>query len=344
MSKEFFILSCIRRLREYGEGIVMADQSITGIKEAAKSNVYTLLCLSQRGPKDRREVAAVLGLNPQQLEATRGLEPGEGIVQLAGRFPYPVLLKFPYVKPKNISDKEIDRLNENDEFIQSLIKGVTPRHKSEEKTKIKKEADNKMKDVLLDIYNRFDIASNQRAKDLGLSAQSSVDIYNSIEKKQFVDPIRINLSGKRGGLSKYHLITDKGSKAINKPCIKKFSGGTGAKHIFLQKYLKKHLPNIGFKEIAIEKELSGKRIDLFCKYEELKIAIEICVTTIKTEYINVQKDIDSCDILIITTPDKKIQTKLEKEIYKNIPKDPKLKICVVHELLNKHESLIREIL
>lgn len=340
MAKESFIISCIRRLREYGEGMVMADQSISSLKETAKSNVYTILCLCQRGPKDRREAAGILGLNPQQAETTRGLEPGEGIVQLAGRFPYPLLLKFPYVKAKYISDKEIDRLNKNDEFIQSLIKDIKPRHKSEETTKRKEEVDDKIKDVLLDIYYRFDIASNQRAKDLGLSAQSSVDIYKLIEKEQFADPIHINLSGQRGGLSKYHLVTNRGANYIKKPPIERYSGGTGAKHIFLQKYLKKHLPDRGFKEIEIEKELSGKRIDLFCKYREQEIAIEICVSTIKTEYLNVKKDLDKCDLLLILCPDKKTKDKLEKELYQKIPKDPKINICIVHQLLNKPESQI----
>ena len=66
MSKESYIISCIRRLREYGEGIVLADQSISSLKDVVKSNVYTIISLSQSSQKDRREVSAVMGLNPQQ--------------------------------------------------------------------------------------------------------------------------------------------------------------------------------------------------------------------------------------------------------------------------------------
>ena len=85
MSKESFIISCIRRLREYGEGIVIADQSISSLKDTAKGNVYTILSLSQSGQKDKREAVNVLGLNSNQAEMINKLEPGEGIVRLVGR-------------------------------------------------------------------------------------------------------------------------------------------------------------------------------------------------------------------------------------------------------------------
>ena len=63
MSRETYIISCIRRLREYGEGIVLADQSISSLKDVVKSNVYTIISLSQSSQKDRREVSAVMGLS-----------------------------------------------------------------------------------------------------------------------------------------------------------------------------------------------------------------------------------------------------------------------------------------
>ena len=225
MSRESFIISCIRRLREYGEGIVLADQSISSLKEVAKSNVYTILSLSQRSQKDRRETIGALGLNQQQGDVTNTLEPGEGIIRLAGRFPYPLLLKFPYIKPKNITDEEIDEINAKSEIVQNLLSNVKKRKlkdkREDNKTGTTKIYDN-AKDMLLDIYNRFDVASTQRADNLSLSAETSNRIYKYIEKEQLVESIRLNLTGKRGGLSKYHVMTDKGAEIINKPPIKKY--------------------------------------------------------------------------------------------------------------------------
>ena len=111
-------------------------------------------------------------------------------------------------------------------------------------------------------------------------------------------------------------------------------------HFFLERYLKKHLPQIGFSCLEIEKSIGGKRIDVFGIYEGLKVGIEICVSTIKTEYLNVQKNKGKCDFLIIVTPDKKTKDKLDRELYQNIEPDKKLTTCVVHELLNHPEKII----
>ena len=92
--------------------------------------------------------------------------------------------------------------------------------------------------------------------------------------------------------------------------------------------------------MAIEKNIGGKRIDIFGIYEGLKVGVEICVSTIKTEYLNVHKDKEKCDFLIIVTPDKKTKDKLDRELYKEIEPDQNLTTCVVYELLNHPEKLI----
>ena len=109
---------------------------------------------------------------------------------------------------------------------------------------------------------------------------------------------------------------------------------------FLKDTLKKHLPEKGFSELEIEKNIGGKRIDLFGIYNGLKVGIEICVSTARTEFINIQKGIDKCDILIITTPDKKTKDKLSNELSKKIEITPNLKTCIVHELLNRPDKII----
>ncbi len=345
MNRESFIISCLRRLREYGEGMVLADQSISSLKEVAKSNVYTIICLSQSSQKDRREVMSVLGLNQQQCDATNRLKEGEGIIRLAARYPYPALLRFPFVKPQNITDSEIDRINRNDEVIQAMLSKVRFRKALDseaDKSRTVQKSHGKMdkvKDVLLDIYMRFDIAAHQRAIDLGMTAEASTRAYKYIEKELFVEPIRLNLTGKKGGLSKYYVLTNKGLDVIHKPPFKQ-SGGTGPMHFFLERYLKKHLSARGFKELMIEKDFCGKRIDLFGKYEELKVGIEICVSTIRTEHFNIQKDMDKCDILLIVCPDAKTKGKLEKHLGKQMLPNPRIRICAVHELFNKTRELI----
>lgn len=355
MSSESFVISCIRRAREYGEGIILADQCISTIKDVVKNNTYTTVGMSQIGQKDRREIINVLGLDAAQAAAFNLLAAGQGIVRLGGRYPFPQLITFPFIKPKNLSDKKLDEINKNDQRVRQLLSKVKPasniKHKPQvEPDRIPQYTESqatastnsmleKSKDMLRDISNRFDVTSTQRAKDFNLSASSADKIFKYIEREQLAEVVKLNLTGRRGGISNYFELTHKGYAAISRDAPKK-SGGTGSTHFYLEKYLKKYLPEQGFTNLCIEKMIGNKRIDLFGNYNDLKVGIEICVSTIRTEIINIQKDIDKCDVLIIVTPDKKTKDKLDRKLSGKIDSSQNVKTCVVHELLNHPEKLI----
>jgi len=356
-SGESFVISCIRRLREYGEAMVLADQCISTIKDVVKSNTYTTVGMSQTGQKDRREMINVLGLNPNQAQMVNFLDVGQGIIRLGGRYPFPQLIVFPFVKPKNISEKKLDEANAKDQRVRDLLNRVKPVSASigtyldfsqsipqytfnEEPAPKTDQMFEKSKEMLWDIFNRPDVTSTTRSADFSLSGSASDKIFKYIEQEQLVDVVRLNLTGGRGGTAKYYVLTSKGYDAISITPPKK-SGGTGASHFFLEKFFEKHLPSKGFSDVEVEKNIGGKRIDVFGTYETLKIGIEICCTTMRTEYLNFQKDIDYCDLVIITTPDKKTKTQLDSELIKKIEPSKKLRTCVVHELLNHPEKIIK---
>ncbi|MDM8535867.1 hypothetical protein QUF70_03865 [Desulfobacterales bacterium HSG17] len=361
MSQESYIVRCIRRLREYGVGIVLADQCISTIIEIVKSNVFIIIGMLHTGQKDKREMKNVLGLNDIQAKMFELLDVGQGIIRVAGtRFPFPLLIKFPFVKPKNLSESKLDEINAKDPRIKNLLQRVKPvtaiqitnlespqsipQYTIDKKPEFKNDRMlEKSKDTLRDIFKRFDIASAARAADLGLSGSAADQIYKYIEQEEFADVIWFNPTGSRGGTSKFHCLSNpKGYEPIAETQPKK-SGGTGPMHFFLERYLAKHLPTKGFSELLIEKNINGKRIDLFGKFAGLNIGIEICCTTMKTEYLNFQKDRALCDLVIITTPDRKIKKRLETALYKKIKPTNKLKTCVVCELLNNPEEIINNI-
>jgi hypothetical protein len=392
MSKGNYITGCTRRLREYGEGIVLSDQCISSIKDVVKSNTYTIIGMSQTGQKDRREMINVLGLNSHQAQMVNFLDVGQGIIRLGGRYPFPQLIKMPFVKPENLSDSELDDINAKDPRMKRLLSMVKPAagldvsvlpgipsdtlppgpdrgegqpvgkiqdmpadmpnrsdagagisipsHTSnEEPNKKVDKLHEKAMGILRDIDNRFDVASTVRASDFDLSASAAVRIFKYIEKEQFVDVVRLGLIPGRGGVSKFHILNPKGYDAISKKPLKK-SGGTGPTHDFLARYLKKHLAQKGFSGLEMEKNIGGKRIDLVGTYMQQVVGIEICVSTAKTEFINVQKDMDKCDVLIITTPDQKTKARLDVELYKKVEPSAKLKTCVVSKLLADPDNII----
>jgi len=319
------------------------------------SNSFAKIMFSLSNGKDIEVMQQSMGIkDPDQKAYCYNIPPREAVIKFSARYQKPFIARIPELNIGNevIPDKFIIENNAR-LFLNSKIqpgfnpvcagqqnqKESTDQSSATKKRELSEKTLNYIREVLLDIYNRFDVASSQRASDLGMSAETSNRIYRYIEKELLVVVVRLNLTGKLGGLSHYLVITEKGCEYIKKPKAKQ-AGRVGPAHCFIQRYYKKHLPAKGFKELTIEKNIDDKRIDLFGIYNNLKVAIQICISTFKTEHINIKKDLDHCDIIVLVCVDKKSKQKLEKELEGKISDNDKIKICVVHELLNDPEKVI----
>ena len=125
-NRETFLVRLTRIMREGGEGLIFSDQSIVSINDVVKSNIYTLICLNQSGLHDMEESSKIFRLSKEQDEYINKLEPGQGIVKLAGRYPHPILATFPYIDPVYISEEELIAINHNDIRIRDLLSKVVP--------------------------------------------------------------------------------------------------------------------------------------------------------------------------------------------------------------------------
>ena len=355
------IHSLLSNVRKFKVNFIVCTQAPHLMGSSIHSNSAIKVMFNLTDGRDIKFLHQSFGnLSKEQKEFCYTLNKKQIVIKNSFRFAQPIIGTVPDIpEMREISDFDVMK---NNELIISTFPPVVPRYKhqrSEIKTegKVKEkpnistvfnedkksEIPDKAKDVLMDIYNRPFIPSTLRTSGLGIvSAAVSNKVLKFIEKEQLVEVIKLNLTGKRGGQSTYHALTDKGFKLINKPPIKRYSGGKGEVHLFLQRYCKKYLPEIGFTDVAIEKEFCGKKIDLFAKYRELKIGIEICISTFNTEIINYQKDKDLVDFLFFVTLDKKSKLKLEAAIYQKIQRHSKINICLVHELHNT--SYVSEVL
>ena len=216
----------------------------------------------------------------------------------------------------SVTREEKRRNNEKHVYLFQAIKPRKPYgevKENEEKEAAKEEKNDLVKILLEDIYLKPFVISTARAKEYGWDNNKANSIYDLIERERLADKIMLNIAG-RGGQSKFLWLTEKGCELINKPKKPEYSGGKGSTHIFLQGFLAKHLKNKEYKQIEIEKNIEGKKIDLFCVKDEQKIAIEICVSTQKTEHINIEKDKGKCDRLIIVCLDNNEKKKLLEQL------------------------------
>jgi hypothetical protein len=91
------------KMREFGEGLVVADQEATKLTESIKANTKTKLLLATGDATQFAEIAASMALTDRQQEIARTLGTGDAIVQTGNREPRPVQLD-QYELEKTISD------------------------------------------------------------------------------------------------------------------------------------------------------------------------------------------------------------------------------------------------
>lgn len=344
MITESFLISCIRRLREYGEGIAFADQSLSSLKEVVKSNVYTIVCLSQSGYKDMREVIKVMGLNPEQADIIIRMEPGEGIIRKSGGFPYPQLIKIPFIKPKNVSDREIDNINVNDPLIQSLLSKVKKRYVSEsdvirtqnieeEKPKIKiTDKEKILLDAIFYFQHKREYRTTEIYKIAKLPLSTGSTMLGKLVNKNLVKAIEVPL-GKKGRPPKYLVLLPEGYKVMGRDS--QFYGkGAGPEHILFQHLIAEHFSE---QKPVIEFNRNNKFIDVAIETNEFLLCIEVAMTSVH-ERVNIEKDFNlaKADFVIVACKDKKV-LKAVQNITIELPELSQIKteVCLVSELLSR---------
>ena len=309
---ETFLIRAMRRLREYGEGIVMADQSISSLNDIIKSNVYTTTCLNQSGVKDTRESAEILRLDPTQAEVLNQLEPGQAIIKLAGRYPKPFAVNFPFIEPEYISDEELDQLNEDNIILKDLLSKVKPR-KSEpmniasSQPKQNELTDNE-KQFLIAIYaNQFRKTLTEIYEIAEFSAGTGSRLANTCEKRGLIKIIQTTL---KTGRPKYPVLLSEAYEMMNLPEKKYYGKGAGLEHILYQHLIADH-----FKSYNPKIELNGrdKFIDVAIQIDDFLLAIEVAVSSVH-EKQNIEKDIYSAKAgsVIIACKNQKVLNEIQE--------------------------------
>ena len=96
------------KMREFGEGLVVADQEASKLTDSIKANTHTKLLLPTADQKQFQAMTEAINLSERQSEFAQNLETGEAVVQVGGRSPVPVNLHN-YQLDKTVSDRELEK-------------------------------------------------------------------------------------------------------------------------------------------------------------------------------------------------------------------------------------------
>ena len=96
------------KMREFGEGLVVADQEASKLTDSIKANTHTKLLLPTGDRKQFKSVTSAMNLSERQAEFAQKLGTGEAVVQVGGRDPVPVKLRN-YEVEKTVTDRELEK-------------------------------------------------------------------------------------------------------------------------------------------------------------------------------------------------------------------------------------------
>jgi len=96
------------KMREFGEGLVVADQEASKLTDSIKANTYTKILLPTGDRKQFQAISDSMNLSERQEEFAQDLETGEAIIQVGNSGPVPVKLDN-YRLEKPVSDEELQK-------------------------------------------------------------------------------------------------------------------------------------------------------------------------------------------------------------------------------------------
>lgn len=120
------------QVREFGEGLVAADQMPIILSESLKSNTYTTICMSQSGGRNIDDMARTMDLTQEQIPtlkeliSDRNTNRFEAIVRMSGKWTRPFVIEIPpFPVEKSVTEYELNMKMRP--LIEQLTAMTTPR-------------------------------------------------------------------------------------------------------------------------------------------------------------------------------------------------------------------------
>jgi len=312
------------KMREFGEGLVVADQEASKLTDSIKANTYTKLLLSTGDRKQFSAVTDSMNLSQRQTEYASQLGTGEAVVQVGSHDPVPVKLEN-YELEKTVSDKDLEKKQaENWNQLSYEPRETTPRFKdrvapgrSEEvpepeivedpsEASLSKEADRLLENVvdapfrgLTDRYSEFSSSyKGNKAKN------ELVDQGVVIERKVHTQ------KGKRKLLE----LTEKGRDyAENQLDLDTcHTGRGGVIHRYWQHRIQDAFENTGWTA-----ELEVFDADVYVNMDDTELAVEVAMGNNPREIKHVEKHLEKFDTVWITCRNHDVQDGLKQRIQEN---------------------------
>lgn len=306
------------KMREFGEGLVVADQEASKLTDSIKANTYTKVLLPTGDRKQFKAVAESMNLSERQQEFTSNLGVGEAVIQVGNRDPVPVHLDN-YTLEKQVTDEELEEQQREDwnqlefdprdvtpEFEQVLLgehqESMEIPDDPEDSINISGEADRFLEDV---VENPF--------KPLTRRYEVFSSTYQGNKaKNELVDQgVVVERTVKNGENRKLLQLTEKGRDYVEEDTQldSAHPGRGGVVHRYWQHRIKEL-----FEEIGWHAFLEKFDADVYVNMGSTELAVEVAMGDNPREIQHVEKHLDKEFLVWVACRNQEIQEGLKQRI------------------------------
>lgn len=329
------------RIRDFKVSLAICTQIPSEICISAKSNTYTKIMMRLGNGKDISDIARCMGLEKNHEQFAYGLEVGEAIVKLAGKYTRPFPMKAPEVTmDKDVSDHELEEkmkpmLAEFETkpviakpLFESYIDGLNDRRRTKKK---EEKISDIVRNLLTNIFTNPYVPMSERYENLRLSRIKGKLAKDFVIENEYVNEVNIKVEN---SVYNFLVLTKKGLSFCEEQGLtdKDWNEIVGRKvsfrHKFYQNLMKNYLVQDGW-TVHFEHPVNGdkrtnvtKNVDLVADYEingkvEKSIAIEVALSNY--EVYTLMNCVDNgFDEIRVVCRDETARKRIENDIYRAI--------------------------
>jgi len=333
------------KMREFGEGLVVADQEASKLTDSIKANTYTKLLLSTGDRKQFEAVTESMNLSQRQKEYAETLDIGEAIVQSGNSDPFPVDLHNHQLE-KSVTDEKLQKLmtkkwnqlsfeerRETPEFEratgpQQQEDSTIPDDPDQQELQLSNESDRLLKDIVEDPFKPL----TQRYREFSSSYKGNKAKNQLVEQGVVIERHVRTQSGKRKLLE----LTDKGRNYIEEELDieVKQTGRGGVVHRYWQNRIKEAFEKRGW---TAKREMFDA--DVYINLNDSELVIEVAMGNNQREIDHLKKHLDSeFDAVWIVCRNQEILEGLKQRLKQNNLEDERVVFRLFRDF-NTEENL-----
>ncbi|MFD1562265.1 ATP-binding protein [Haloarchaeobius amylolyticus] len=310
------------KMREFGEGLIVADQEASKLTDSIKANTYTKALLPTGDRKQFTAVTESMNLTERQTNAAKDLDTGEAVVQTGNSDPARVTLDT-YRLSKTVTDSDLQKRQgqlwnsltaepreQPDRFVESVQHGNTDSEETEvlDENKSEVTVSDDAEHLLKGLVEEPFVPLTERYEEFSSRYKGNKAKTELVESGLVTEQSTRTETGARKLLE----LTDRGRSYVEKHLGLDPSqeGRGGIVHRYWQHQVKKMFEEAGW---AVKLELFDA--DVYVNTGKLELAIEVAMENTQREREHVEKHLEyGFDVIWIVCRTEKVKNGLKQRL------------------------------